>query len=219
MVIVHSSRGDVAAGKKQELQRALGGLDGFGLQLPATHVLQMILDLLGQRARRGAHGQLGGIACVVLQTALPSGFVECGEDAFLEIDGGFPASDNSEVNAVAANVDAFQMQEAEGRSNVIVECCGGVAGHGSLPSKDGSRDMTGREFVNGGDTKICGVGAVLRCWGVPSGVLPRFANSLPGRNPYIPRDTRKFGSIYRSHLCTVCIIFANKRTVGPKRFS
>lgn len=38
--------------------------------------------------------------------------------------------------------------------------------------------MTGRKFVNGVDTKFCVGGAVLRCWGFPSGVLPGFANPL-----------------------------------------
>lgn len=64
--------------------------------------------------------------------------------------------------------------------------------------------MTGRKFVNGGDTKICGVGAVLRRQGVPSGVPARFANLLPGEKPYGPRVLRRSGSIYRSHFRTVC---------------
>ncbi|CEI11404.1 hypothetical protein XACG115_2550011 [Xanthomonas citri pv. citri] len=162
VVVVDTGRGDVAAGKKQQLQRALGGQHCLWVQLPAAHVLQMVFDFFGQGARRGAHGQLRWVACAVLQAALSSGFVERGEDALLEIDGGFPASDDGAVDAEPADVDAFQLQEAERRGDVIVECCGGVAGHGSLPSKDGSRDKTGREFVNGVDTKTCSVGEVLR---------------------------------------------------------
>lgn len=64
--------------------------------------------------------------------------------------------------------------------------------------------MTGRKFVNGGDTKICGAGAVLRRRGVPSEGPPRFANPLPGGNPYGTRVERESVSIYRSQFRTVC---------------
>jgi len=64
--------------------------------------------------------------------------------------------------------------------------------------------MTGRKFVNGGDTKICGDGEVLRCWGFPSTVIPRLANLLSGEKPYTPRVCSESRSIYRSQLRTVC---------------
>ncbi|MCC3253621.1 hypothetical protein, partial [Xanthomonas campestris] len=35
-----------------------------------------------------------------------------------------PTSDDGAVDAEPADVDAFQMQEAEGRGDVVVECCG-----------------------------------------------------------------------------------------------
>ncbi|WP_237717612.1 hypothetical protein, partial [Xanthomonas phaseoli] len=57
---------------------------------------------------------------------------------------------------------------------------------------------------NGGDTKICGGGAVLRCWDIPNGVLPGSAYSLSGEKPCKPRVSREFVSIYRSQLRTVC---------------
>lgn len=64
--------------------------------------------------------------------------------------------------------------------------------------------MTGRKFVNGGDTKTCGHGEVLRCWGIAAGVLPRLANLLPGEKPYGPRICSELRPIYRSQLRTVC---------------
>lgn len=47
------------------------------------------------------------VARGVFQAALPPGFVERGEDALLEIDGRFPASDDGAVDAKPADVDAF----------------------------------------------------------------------------------------------------------------
>jgi hypothetical protein len=70
--------------------------------------------------------------------------------------------------------------------------------------KDGSRDKTEGEFVNGGDTKTCGVGEVLRRQGIADRALPGTANSLSGQKPYKTRVLREIGAIYRSQLRTVC---------------
>lgn len=134
VVVVHSGRGDIAAGEQQQLQRALGGQDSLRVELAATHVFKMVFDLFCQGARRRPHGQLRGVARAVFKAALSYGFVERRKDAFLQVDGGFSTSDDGAVNAEPSDVDALQMQKAERRGDVIVECGGGQSGHGSLPS-------------------------------------------------------------------------------------